>query len=530
MFQMSLWMAPPIAASALALAAYMRAGSRTNAPGGPALRFCFAMVFVWSAAQAVSIATTSEAATLLASQMAYIGIALAPVAWFTFALTFSLRVMRISRRTLNLISVIPVATILLALTNTSHGLIWSEWRFDTIDGIRSFDATYGVWWYVHAFYSYALILSATSILAFALTQMKQHAQTLLAVICAPLIGIVFNLFYLSPLNPFPWLDITTVGFVLGVLLLDLGVMRGGALNSMPVAREIVIEQLKDPVLVIAANGLIIDANVAAIETWRDRVKIMHANLEDLVQSLPIKMLKSTRKNTEVTLDDRAYEVAATVLDPSNEQSNVALVFRDVTARRTAERDLKRMAYELERLAHTDALTGLYNRRVFMQRLHEEFERVRRHHSVMSVLTFDLDHFKKINDTHGHDQGDAVLIAVADAVNQIKRVTDIACRLGGEEFALLLPETGKTGALHLAERLRHCIETYPYQRKVGAPITVTASIGVATVTPQSPAPETILQVADRALYLAKQQGRNQVCMDPLEPAAADESVNATAGSP
>jgi len=109
------------------------------------------------------------------------------------------------------------------------------------------------------------------------------------------------------------------------------------------------------------------------------------------------------------------------------------------------------------MAHTDALTGLYNRRIFMQRLEEEIERVKRHNSTLSVLLFDLDHFKKVNDTYGHDVGDAVLQTVATTTSDVKRVTDVAARLGGEEFGVLLPETDQEGAVQVANRLRQSIE-------------------------------------------------------------------------
>ncbi|CAN0508600.1 unnamed protein product, partial [Scytosiphon promiscuus] len=133
------------------------------------------------------------------------------------------------------------------------------------------------------------------------------------------------------------------------------------------------------------------------------------------------------------------------------------------------------------MAHTDSLTNMFNRRYFMQRLNEEFERVRRHDSTLSVLIFDLDHFKNVNDTYGHDIGDAVLVAVSSVANRIKRVTDVACRLGGEEFALLLPETDKAGAIKMAHRLRQGIETYPYAELIKKPLQVTASVGAATIT-------------------------------------------------
>ena len=160
---------------------------------------------------------------------------------------------------------------------------------------------------------------------------------------------------------------------------------------------------------------------------------------------------------------------------------MVLVFRDVTTRRQTEQALRNAQLELERLAHTDSLTGLYNRRLFMQRLREEAERVNRHNGCLSILLFDLDHFKQVNDRFGHETGDRVLQSVARAANDVKRVSDITARIGGEEFALLLPETDREGAMRLAHRLRAAIESARTPDPAGDPVSVTASIGVATVS-------------------------------------------------
>ncbi len=162
------------------------------------------------------------------------------------------------------------------------------------------------------------------------------------------------------------------------------------------------------------------------------------------------------------------------------------------------------------MAHTDALTGLVNRRLFISRLVEEVERVRRHGSTLSVLLFDLDHFKAVNDSFGHDAGDRVLCTVANIATQVKRVTDVTARIGGEEFALLLPETQHDGATHLATRLREAIEAASTLSDKGQTIKVTASIGVATVTQDHRTLDNILQLADSALYKAKDGGRNRIC--------------------
>lgn len=510
MFQLTAWSLAPVCAAVFAWIAYQRARPRDRVPGGHALRFLFLTLFLWSTAQALSMLMGYPAAIMLASQFSYVGIAFTPVAWFVFAISYSQRVRRIPRHVFNTVCAVPGITVVLALTNAWHGLIWREWEFVDVDGYTGMVTTHGLWFYVHAFYSYSLILIATAILAFALLQYKQHYQTVLAAVFAPIIAVIANAFYLSPANPYPWLDLTTLGFVAGVMLLDLGILRRGLLQTAPIARERVVEQLKDPVLVLAQDGTILDANQSALAAWEDQDPLLNSNASRFIYSLPIRQLLDPKANSEATIKGRAYEIAATPLDATNDETDVAIVFRDVTERRAKERELHNMKTRLEHMAHTDALTKLHNRRFFMERLGEEFERVRRHGGSVSVLVLDLDHFKQVNDTYGHDQGDLVLIGVADVINKIKRVTDIGCRLGGEEFALLLPETDKTGALNLAQRLRSAIERYTYANHTDQNLSITASIGVATVTPETQAPENVLRVADRALYRAKDSGRNMVC--------------------
>ncbi|NKC01355.1 MAG: diguanylate cyclase [Pseudomonadales bacterium] len=513
MFQLTLWSIPPVAAAMLSLYAFWRASPRSHVPGGHALRFLFIALFLWAAPQAVETMLTDARAKLLFSQLSYLGIALTPVAWFQFALTYSRRVLRMSARILNVITIVPLLTVVLVISNDWHHLFWSGWSIVETGGYVGLLVERGLWFYIHAFYSYGLMLAATAILAFSLTQFQLNMQALLAAVSAPLIGVMANLYSLSSFNPSPWMDFTTLGFFLAILILDRGILREGLLNRIPVMRDRVVEQLTDPVLVIAHSGAIIDANQSALSAWRaGGESILDQPIETVIEHLPLERVRDPGENSEVSIGNEIYEVAATPLDSSNGRSDIALVFRDVTERRLSERKLREVTDELERMAHTDALTNMFNRRYFMQRLSEEFDRVSRHGSTLSVLIYDLDHFKNVNDSHGHDVGDKVLVAVSTVTNQVKRTTDVACRLGGEEFALLLPETNKQGAIKLAQRLRAGIEQFPYSELVSKNIQVTASIGVATVSPKIKEPLTILKVADRALYKAKNGGRNMVCYD------------------
>lgn len=167
----------------------------------------------------------------------------------------------------------------------------------------------------------------------------------------------------------------------------------------------------------------------------------------------------------------------------------------------------RLYERIERMAVTDGLTGLYNRRHFLERLSLEFNRLSRHSSSLSLLLLDIDHFKKINDTYGHPAGDDVLKGVAGIIREAIRNIDIPARYGGEEFAVLLPDTNKEGAMRMAERLRSSIGKRRFSFE-GKEIPVTASIGIATSPSDARTKEELIGKADEALYRAKGEGRNR----------------------
>lgn len=158
---------------------------------------------------------------------------------------------------------------------------------------------------------------------------------------------------------------------------------------------------------------------------------------------------------------------------------------------------------------TDPLTGLYNRRYLEARLAEEVSRARRHHMPLACLFLDVDHFKGVNDRHGHAAGDAVLRCLAERITELLRASDVAVRYGGEEFALLLPQTAATEAAVLAERLRAHLAARPVEvAGVDCLVEVTVSIGVAELAADESG-DGLLDGADRALYRAKAGGRNRV---------------------
>ncbi|GAK54304.1 diguanylate cyclase with PAS/PAC sensor [Candidatus Moduliflexus flocculans] len=175
--------------------------------------------------------------------------------------------------------------------------------------------------------------------------------------------------------------------------------------------------------------------------------------------------------------------------------------RDITARKEAERKLQEMAM-------LDGLTGILNRRYFLELSEQEFKRCRRYHRPLSLIMFDIDHFKQVNDTYGHDAGDTVLQAVTQTGRAILREADIFGRIGGEEFAITLPETNLVSARHVADRLRCAIGNLNINAHETL-IHITSSMGVAGINHEIHSIEMLLKCADQALYRAKNAGRNRV---------------------
>jgi len=212
------------------------------------------------------------------------------------------------------------------------------------------------------------------------------------------------------------------------------------------------------------------------------------------------------ENENITRDGRRvwiYWTNRAITDDEGRIVEILSVGNDITGRR-------HMEAELRRLATTDPLTGAFNRRRFFQKARQEFLRHRRYGHPLAVLLMDMDHFKKINDTHGHPVGDAVLKRFVQTCQSVFRVTDIFGRTGGEEFSALLPETDAANATRVAERLRDRVGKRTLAKDDDAPaVPFTISIGLTGLQEDDLTLESMIRRADMALYTAKRSGRNRV---------------------
>ncbi len=180
----------------------------------------------------------------------------------------------------------------------------------------------------------------------------------------------------------------------------------------------------------------------------------------------------------------------------------------------------RLFEQIQQLSQIDGLTGLYNHRIFQEKLRQEVNRRNRTQKPLSLIMLDIDHFKQFNDNYGHQAGDSVLKELSEIITSQSRCTtiDVCCRYGGEEFAIIMPELELHNAVKVAERLRKVVENNAFTIKEGNPdVKVTVSLGAAGVTGTDDlSPEELVKKADDALYLSKKNGRNRVSFSPLEP--------------
>ncbi|MEO6407741.1 MAG: GGDEF domain-containing protein [Burkholderiaceae bacterium] len=175
--------------------------------------------------------------------------------------------------------------------------------------------------------------------------------------------------------------------------------------------------------------------------------------------------------------------------------------------------LEQARRQLDILATTDDLTGLFNRRHFMRVIEAEWDRAKRYGSTASLLLIDVDHFKQVNDTHGHLCGDELLRRIAASTTELLRQPDVLARFGGEEFMVFLPHTDTLGAVDVAERIRERVKGLVLDWQ-GRQVTTSVSIGVAPLRIEMPSLDFLLHEADTALYTAKADGRDRVRAIPL----------------
>jgi diguanylate cyclase (GGDEF)-like protein/PAS domain S-box-containing protein len=422
-------------------------------PGSLAMTVLALGALVWSLGYNLELYNPVQAGKMFWAQFRYIGIGVIPVAWFVFGLQFSGLGWLVNRKTISLLMVIPTLTLVLVFTNAWHGWIWSFIDLQPGAYLNTLEVRHGFWFWVFTVYSYILLLSGTILALETLGRALARYRWLFGlVLLGSAIPAIFNFFNLLGFSPLYGIDMTLAAFSVSGLLFAVAFWRFNLFDVVSVARNTVFDTLEDGILVLDAAGHILHANRAG----QAIAQIPSQGAADLtlysLTSLATEPARAANPESplhaELTVGDgdarRWYELRGNPLsDHGQKVVGRLLVWHDITARKQIEEQLRYLSMH-------DRLTGLYNRQYF----DEEMTRLARGRTwPITVLVGDLDNLKVINDGMGHMMGDNLIRRAANVLRLSFRAGDVVARVGGDEFAALLPDASEEAALQVISRIR-----------------------------------------------------------------------------
>ncbi|MBB2923274.1 diguanylate cyclase domain-containing protein [Cellulomonas cellasea] len=460
----------------------------------------------WATARALlHVAAPSVPATVALHYAVFPGAAVVVGAAFWYFLVLSGRTL--SRRTAALLCVHPALLALVLLTNPWHEAFL---RLDVVDG-TVVDGVGPLFW-VHSAYSYALLVPGIGLVLRAMTRaVPGHRHVYAVAVLGATVPSVGNVLTTVIATRSENLHLTPVFFLVSAAIWAWVERYRQHSRVVPVSTRQVLEALADAVVVLDPGGRLLDVNAAARvllrrpdgtplddraigAPWREH---LGPELGEVIAAGGSRVLTTASGDV---LDVRVTRMA----DHGDRAVGTVVVLRDVT-------ELERLRAELAHQATRDGLTGLHNRRAFEQRLGEAVAHARSTGAPLSLVLLDLDHFKAVNDTHGHAVGDRVLVAVADALAAAASDGETVARIGGEEFVLLLPGLTAPEASRRADEARaRCAGAAV--AVPGGDVRVTISAGAAELSSDGTA-DGVLRAADVAMYEAKAAGRDRVVTAP-----------------
>ena len=519
-------------AAVLATVISITAWRRRRIPSGLYLALLTTAAAEWTFFGALEAAVVEEQFKILFSQIEYVGFVCSPPFLLLFVLDYTRLIKKITRPLMIALWVIPVLTILGAWTNGLHHLLWPSFEPGAQE-LNLLVYNHGIMYWIITVYDYAIIMLADGLLIWGFMHIsKPNRAQIGAIMVASLFPAIGGVLYSTGLNPVPGLDLVAVSIVMSCAVIAWSVFRLKMLDLVPVAREVLLDQLKDGVVVLDMENRIADLNRAARRHLEEGHRIFVG--ESIGTALPsgfdLSLLDATSGTLEMTLGGsrpRYFEISISVLYGNpGERVGKLLVLRDNTRRKQAEMELQeanrrleiqideanKLRDQLKEQAIQDSLTGLFNRRYLSETLDRELSRAGREKAQVSILMFDIDHFKLANDRFGHACGDQILQMLGELFRAHTRKEDVACRYGGEEFVLVLPGMNVNYARDKAEELRRLCSGMEFMQ-AGELIRITVSVGVAVFPLNGRSPDELLRAADRALYRAKAQGRNCTVVEP-----------------
>ena len=503
-------------------------------PGQRAFVALHAVMIVWLGAATAEHASVDLACKTTLALLAWPAILAQPLLWVLFLHQYTGNRTRPPARGWLLAAGVPTAALmLLALSNGWHGWLYGDGTRlgPPLLGLPRAQYDYGPLFYTAAAWAYGWLLAALGLVIAAWHQAPERDPRWPVFVVVMLVPWAANIAFIG----FGWrllgADPTPLSFGIALVGMAALVRSNRLFRMVPLARRLLFTELPDPVLVLDRSGRVMDANHAAMQLagagtgtdaalagqpladWPRLGAPLAAALNDPAHSGPLVLKDPPRvfelRRRAIGDGERCIGELVQLLDITERHHGQVRLVQALAERNLQLQQVATLQAELREQALRDPLTGLHNRRALEQRFADEAAHARATGQPLALVLLDLDHFKRINDLGGHAAGDEVLRHVGQALRQALRSSDAVFRIGGEEFALLLPGADSDAAADRVGRLQAALRA---QAVPGAPGTVTFSAGIAVQAPAAAfGLETLMRQADAAMYRAKAAGRDRVAI-------------------
>ena len=504
---------------------------KRNAPGSTTLRALLVVMSMWSATAAAIYIQDGFAGKVFWLNVMVVPVAIAPILFMTFILKFSGSPVWVTRRALTLLYAFSIVFILLQWTNSYHHLVLSSVQLVEQDGFSALKIQRGPVYFVNLAIAYGTVTMGILTLvreALRASHLYRNQYRLLLLGC--IVPLAFSIYSQLDYNALGNLDTSPISFGITGVIFAFTTLRTHFMDLIPVARSHLIENMGDGVLVLDAQNRIADLNPAMEVLLAEQPQQLLGKCAFETFGGWVEKTSAIFGDFELKTEGRLPSMPSQILDlrmtPLYDKNDLIngrlLVFRDITERKEVEKRLRDANFrlksqlieigilqsQLREQAVRDSLTGLFNRRYLEETLDRELARAARESYPVSIIMIDIDHFKQINDTYGHEAGDIMLKALGGMLMTHSRRGDFACRYGGEEFLIVMPNMARSIVQERAAALRQSLKALMV-RYGNHTLTATYSMGIASYPANGDTRESFLRAADMAMYAAKNAGRDDI---------------------